>query len=56
MTAVRLEKLARFINRLSRAVDRYVSYRVRRAVPEFELRRIERQMSRYRRQLHMRAH
>ena len=34
------------ISRLSDAVDAYATYCMRRAVPEFELRRVERQISR----------
>jgi len=39
------------VSRLSDAVDAYATYRIQRAVPEFELRRVERQVSRYRRQM-----
>jgi len=46
-----------FFNRLAEAVDAYAAYRMRRAVPEFELRRAERAISRYRQQMrHGAAH
>jgi len=36
---------------LSNAVDAYATYRTRHAVPEFELRRAEREIGRYREQM-----
>ena len=40
-----------WLNWLSNAVDAYASYRLRHAVPEFELRRAKREISRYRQQM-----
>jgi len=40
-----------FLSRLSDAVDAYATYRMRQAVPEFELRRAKREISRYRQQM-----
>ena len=39
------------LNRLSEAVDAYAAYRMQMAVPEFELRRAEREITRYRQQM-----
>jgi len=40
-----------FLDRLSQAVDAYAAHRMQMAVPEFELRRAERAVSRYRQQM-----
>jgi len=39
------------LNRLSEAVDAYAAYRMQMAVPEFELRRAARAVTRYRQQM-----
>ena len=39
------------LNRLSKAVDAYAAHRMQMAVPEFELRRAEREVTRYRQQM-----
>ncbi len=51
MTVVRLKKVTSLLGRLSDAVNSYISYRMRHAVPECELRRAKREISRYRRQM-----
>jgi hypothetical protein len=40
-----------FLNKLSGGVDAMASVRVRRAVPEWQQRRVEREISRYRRMM-----
>ena len=39
------------LNRLSEAVDAYAAYRMQMAVPEFGLRRAEREITRHRQQM-----
>lgn len=39
------------LNRLADAVDAYAAHRMQMAVPEFEQRRAEREITRYRRQM-----
>ena len=46
-----------WLGRLASAADTYATYRMRHAVPEFELRRAKREISRLRRQMgHVTAH